>query len=117
MNSKQKGKRGEREAAKELQKVFGCTARRGVQYAGHPDAPDVVTDIPGLHFEVKRNEALNVGKAVEQSQRDKRESDIGVVLHRKNGKPWLITMLLEDAPKFSKIIMERDQDGTKDDNI
>ena len=54
MNSLEKGKRGEREAAKAMAEHLGCVAKRGVQYQGGVDSPDVVHNIAGLHVEVKR---------------------------------------------------------------
>ncbi len=56
INSKRKGKVGELRIAKALRNLFpGCEARRGVQYAGGTDSPDVL--IPSvaesLHIEVK----------------------------------------------------------------
>ena len=33
---------------------------------------------------------------MEQSVDDARESETAVVMHRKNNKPWLVTMLLDD---------------------
>jgi len=58
VNSKQKGSRGEREAAGVIAEVFGCEARRGQQFAGGKDSPDVIHSIPGVHFEIKRVEKL-----------------------------------------------------------
>ena len=81
MNSRAKGCVGEREWRDEVKKR-GYTARRGQQFSGNPDAPDVISELP-FHFEVKRVQALNVGKAVEQAVR---------VAHRKNNSPWLVTM-------------------------
>ena len=43
MNSRQKGKVGEREFAA-LLRVQGFDARRGVQFCGGVDSPDVVSD-------------------------------------------------------------------------
>ena len=60
MNSRQKGKRGEREAAVFLT-VNGLPARRGQQFSGSPDSPDVVCPLlPGVHLEVKRCERTNL---------------------------------------------------------
>lgn len=101
MNSKQKGNRGERELAKVLQE-YGYTTRRGHQFNGQTDEADVV-GVPGLHIEVKRVEKLNLELAMSQSARDAREGEIPVVVHRKNGRPWLITMQLADyMPKHKK---------------
>ena len=93
MNSKQKGNRGERELAEELRK-FGYDTRRGHQYNGLTDEADVV-GIPGLHIEVKRVEkGLNLEKALEQSTRDAKESEVPVVIHRRNYEQWKVTMSL-----------------------
>lgn len=69
-NSRQKGASGERELARELARVLGCRARRGQQYSGSPDSPDVVTDIPGIHIECKRTETLRLYDALAQARRD-----------------------------------------------
>ena len=100
MNSRDKGKRGEIEAAHVLQS-FGYDARRGQQFAGiHGDA-DVV-GLYGVHLEVKRVEKLNVHDAMKQSARDARGDEIPVVMHRKNREPWLVTMFIEDFMKLYK---------------
>ena len=82
INSKQKGKTGEREAAKFLTEIFGEHCRRGVQYQGGPNSPDVV-GIPGIHFEVKRCETLSIYTAMDQAERDSGGS-VPCVLHRSN---------------------------------
>lgn len=92
MNSKTKGKVGEREFAS-LCREHGYDARRGVQYSGGEDSPDVV-GLPGLHVEVKRVQRLNLVDACVQA-----EGDCGskpwIVAHRRNHSPWLITMRAE----------------------
>lgn len=93
MNSRQKGKRGELELAKELRK-YGFDCRRGQQYCGANGDADVV-GLPNIHIECKRVESLNIDKAMEQSICDAK-GKIPAVMHRKNGKPWKITMLLSD---------------------
>lgn len=104
--SRDKGKRGEREAAKELAKVLGCSARRGVQYQGGPGSPDVVVDIQGLHIEVKRTEAFRMWDALEQAYLDKPLGSAPVVLHRKNLKPWVAIVHLDDLPALAKAISQ-----------
>jgi len=91
-NSRNKGAAGEREFAK-LCREQGYDCRRGQQFSGI-EGEDVV-GLPGIHIEVKRVEALNVGSAMEQSARDC-QGKIPIVAHRKNGKPWLVTMLAGD---------------------
>ena len=94
MNAKRKGKEGENELAKVL-RGYGYETRRGVQYAGGPESPDVV-GLPHIHIECKRVEQLNVTKAYEQAFRDAAENEMPAVFHRKNNEPWMVTMSLED---------------------
>ena len=75
MNSREKGKRGERQWRDEL-RANGYMARRGQQFAGSPDSPDVVCpDLAGIHFEVKAVERLNIYDAMEQARRDCRRQN------------------------------------------
>lgn len=111
-NSRRKGAEGEREIAKIL-RGYGYDARRGQQYSGANGDADVV-GLPGVHIEVKRVEALNIDKAMEQSKRDAR-GEIPAVFHRKNGKEWKATVRLEDfiklykqAEAFEKIVDKQD---------
>jgi Holliday junction resolvase len=95
MNSCAKGKRGEREWRDEL-RARGYDARRGQQFSGTPDSPDVVCpDLPGFHFEVKTVERLNVNEAMDQAVNDAGQN-IPVVAHKRNRGDWLVTMRASD---------------------
>ena len=99
MNSRRKGKVGEREFAA-LLREHGFDARRGQQFSGSPDSPDVVSDaLAWLHVEVKRVQNLNLTDACIQA-----EGDAGgkpwIVAHRRNHAPWLITMRAETFFNF-----------------
>jgi Holliday junction resolvase len=95
INSREKGKRGERELANILH-GYGYETRRGQQYSGTETTADII-GLPGIHPEVKRVENLNIYAAVEQAVRDADESkDIPAVFHRRNNKEWLVTMRLID---------------------
>lgn len=94
MNSRDKGKRGELEAAHVLKK-HGYDTRRGQQFAGINGDADVV-GLPYIHLEIKRVEKLNIDEALSQSIRDAKDDEIPVVMHRKNRTEWKITMRLED---------------------
>jgi hypothetical protein len=94
MNSRRKGKVGEREFAS-LLREHGFDARRGQQFCGGADSPDVVSDaLRWLHIEVKRVQNLNLADACIQAQ-----CDCGgkpwIVAHRRNHAPWFITMRAE----------------------
>jgi hypothetical protein len=104
VNSRRKGKRGEREFAA-LLREHGFNARRGQQFSGSPDSPDVVSPaLAWLHIEVKRVQNLNLADACAQAERDQTGSGLNaagaakpkklawIVAHRRNHAPWLITM-------------------------
>jgi len=82
-------------------RTFGCT-------------PDL-SGLPGIHIECKRVEALNVGKAMEQAERDADRFRDGApaVFHRKNKSPWLVTMKLSDwLPLYaSALTQDHDHDA------
>lgn len=98
MNSKRKGKRGELELAHEL-RGYGYDSRRGQQYCGANGDADVV-GLPNIHIECKRVESLNLYDAMAQAKADKKDSDLPVVMHRKNNCKWLVTMELDDWIKL-----------------
>ena len=95
--SREKGKRGERAVAA-LFREYGFDAKRGQQYHGGPDSPDVV-GVPGLHIEVKRTERLNLYDALAQAKRDAGE-DLPVVIHRKNDSEWVVILSFDDFMKL-----------------
>lgn len=101
--SRDKGKVGEREIAAILKENGFADARRGVQYKGGAGSPDVV-GLPGIHIEVKRVEALQLWPAMEQAKAEAAVGEMPVVLHRKNNKPWVAILPLED---FLRMRQER----------
>lgn len=92
--SRTKGKVGEREVA-QLLRDHGFPARRGVQYHGGPDSPDVI-GLPGFHVEVKRVEAFRLYEALEQAKGERRPGDIPAVFHRPNMRPWVVVLEASD---------------------
>ncbi len=100
MNSREKGKRGERQWRDEL-RANGYAARRGQQFSGSPDSPDVVCDsLHWIHFEVKAVERLNIEDAMDQARRDA-AAKAPIVAHRRNFRRWLVTM---DAETFFQFL-------------
>jgi Holliday junction resolvase len=100
INSRAKGARGEREFRDELRKR-GHTARRGQQFSGANGDPDVVCEtLPDYHFEVKRVEAGNPYKWLEQAKEDARDGETPVVAHRKTRKQWIAILDLDDFLKL-----------------
>ena len=102
INSRAKGCRGERLWRDEL-RAAGFTARRGQQFAGGTDSPDVVCEaLKGLHMEVKCVQALNLDKACEQAERDAGRK-AWIVAHKKDRKHWKVTM---SADTFFQLLRE-----------
>lgn len=100
MNSRAKGKRAELELAKLLRGYGFKDARRGQQFSGI-EGEDVV-GLPMLHIECKNVQQLNLREAMAQSERDAKEDQIPVVMHKKDRKPWLVTINLEDFIRMYK---------------
>lgn len=97
MNSREKGKRGERELASKLRE-YGYDVRRGQQYCGANGDADVV-GLPGIHIECKRVERLDLDSAMTQAKVDVYTGGTGeipVVMHRKNNSDWHVTLMLDD---------------------
>ena len=99
VNSRSKGARGERELANWL-KERGIEARRGQQYSGGTDSPDVVHSIEGVHIECKRVERFSLYPALSQAQFDAMGQAIPTVFHRKNNREW-VTIL--DSERFLEL--------------
>ena len=94
-SSQRKGALGERELASILKTHgYDCTRGGSLSFGEVPD----LSGLPGIHIEVKRVKKLNVVEAMEQSIRDSEQMFGGVptLFHRRNRKPWLVTMRLED---------------------
>lgn len=99
-NSRAKGARGERDAAQAWADAVGGSARRGQQFAGGTESPDVVTSFQNIHLEVKRVERGNPYQWMEQAVRDAGPK-VPLVLHRRNGQEWLAIVRLEDVPRLA----------------
>lgn len=100
INSRQKGARAEREAAKVWSELVGCEARRGQQFSGGTESPDVVTSMQAIHLEVKRVEKGNPYGWMAQAVRDAGPK-LPIVLHRRNGEEWLVIVRLADVPRLA----------------
>lgn len=110
MNSRDKGKRGEREWAAELSDLLGIDARRGQQHRGGADSPDV-TGLDGVHWEVKRTEALRLHEAMAQAVRDSGGESVPAVAHRRNRDGWLVTLRAEELVEFCGRVLAATEHG------
>lgn len=95
INSRSKGKRGEREVAA-LLREHGIPARRGVQHEGGPNSPDIRHALDAVvHFEVKMVSRMEMEDWYDQATVDG-VYRVPVVLHRiatkKLSTPWRATL-------------------------
>lgn len=99
-NSRNKGKVGELELSAYFREHGYHEARRGVQYSGGGDSPDVV-GLPGFHVECKRTEQGNPYTFIAQAIRDSKGTDrVPVVFHRRNRCEWIVILRADDFLKL-----------------
>lgn len=108
INSREKGKRGERELSSKL-KEYGFDTRRGQQYCGANGDADVI-GLPGIHIECKRVERLNIYDAISQAKSDAKNDEIPIVFHRKDRCNWLVSMELEEFMKIYREYYENERE-------
>jgi hypothetical protein len=109
MNSRDKGKRGEREARDMVRKYwFAPNCIRAAQSNGKHSA-DLLEAGPHFHIEVKRIASIGALKFWNQAERDRKSGEIPVVLMRQNGSltgqdrhttGWVVMFAIEDTDKF-----------------
>lgn len=110
INSKKKGGRVEREF-RDILIEHGFQARRGQQFSGGEDSPDVICEQLPIHWEVKGQQSVSsvsLLDAVNQAVRDCPQGKWRAVVHKKDGagkraSKWMATLPLED---FMDIVCE-----------
>lgn len=100
-SQREKGARGERMFAA-LLREHGYEAERGCQHSGGKDSPDVKTNMPNVHWEIKFVEKLNLHSAMEQSKRDAGDNEMPLVAHKRSREEWLVTMRFDDFIEIFK---------------
>ena len=103
--SRDKGKRGEREAAAELGALLGVDAQRGAQHRGGPDSPDVVLDGVRLHVEAKRTERLSLYAALAQADEDAPKDAVPIVWHRANMRNSVVIVDTRDLVRLAREVV------------
>ena len=98
IDSREKGKRFERELARRFREYGYEDARRTAQYCGNTgDASDVV-GLPGIHVEAKHVETMRLYDWMAQAKHDAEvggEGRLPAVFHKKNNHAILVTMELD----------------------
>lgn len=112
VDSREKGKRGERLAAAALRELFGWTAdecRRAQQYKGTVESCDLeVSQTPDVHWEIKFVEKLNLWAAMARAVQDCGPK-VPVVMHKRSREDWLVTVRLSDLLRFCESVNRQGQ--------
>jgi len=101
VNSREKGKRGERIVAS-VCRYHGYPARRGQQYCGL-DGDGDVSGLPGFFVEVKFRQQLNLDDALTKATVEA-DGAIPIVVHKKDGEKLKVTMWFD--PDFFDVVRE-----------
>ncbi len=96
INSRSKGQRAELEA-RDLLRLHGFEARRGQQFNGCQDAPDVISNFP-WHIEAKHVEKLNIWAALQQAEKECGQKRPCVFFRRNRGE-WYVAFRAQDILK------------------
>ena len=114
INSKEKGKRGERDAVKFLRGSGFRNARRSQQYSGNDGTADIIVpELAYIHIEVKFRFDIGVGtcvldRACSQSSRDADGRSVPVVLWRKSGdRQWKLTYMDDRTLQWGTVCKRR----------
>lgn len=101
--ARERGKRGEREAAA-LWEEYGYKAERSVQVRGGKDAADIVIDGVSefFHAEVKNVEQFSLYPALRQAQADAGPFQTPFVMHERNGQKFVVVLDAEDFIRLVK---------------
>ena len=100
INSKKKGSAGELELAHFLTD-HGFPARRGMQFQGTPDSPDIICDsLKTYSLECKRTEKALLYPWMEKAMEDAGADQTPVICHRRSRGEWLAILRLEDLLKM-----------------
>jgi len=113
INSQQKGKRFEREIAKEINRRFNTSVRRtpcsgGLSIKG--DIIDLQGSLKDYHFECKYQKKLNFWKAISQAQRDCPPRKHWLVVFRRNQETPKVIMNFDHFLNLLEIIEELNGD-------
>ena len=102
-NSREIGKKAEREAAKLLNEILGTDFRRSQQYKGAADSSDLIDDgTPELSPEIKRRSdySIKLHRAVAQARTEAADDSTAFVVHKLPREPWLLTVDLRDLSEL-----------------
>ena len=101
-NGRRKGAVGEREAAKAWTEATSIPCRRGQQFSGGPDSPDLIISGGFVHPEVKRHHRIPAIDALRQAEADAAEGAIPIGLLREDGDTrWTVMVRLDQLKRLA----------------
>jgi hypothetical protein len=113
INSRSKGKRGELEWSKWMNREWGFNSCRGQQRSGNEEQ-DVLDHIDGTICEVKRCEQVRLTQWMEKLIKDKTEQEkkqgvklLPWIAHRRNKEEWLVTVRARDLVSIARKLCEQ----------
>lgn len=100
LNINEKGKRGEREVAKIINKTLGVNCRRtpnsgGLSFKGDIIDIDIDSHLYNYHFEIKNTKSLVLPKWIKQAEGDCPVVKTPILIYKHQGK-WRADMRLND---------------------
>lgn len=101
--NRRKGADAELEIAQILRDAGWNDARRTSDGRAQSTRGDIANGPEGVHIEVKRQEALNVPKALRQIEADANPLDIPVLIHRPSRQEWMATLPLDELLPLLKL--------------
>ena len=94
-SERRKGGNGEREVVKLLHAHGWTDAKRTSDGRSQIERGDIGDGPPGVHFEVRRREALSIWGCLEQADSDASPGNVPVVAFRRNRSPWYAALPLD----------------------
>jgi hypothetical protein len=103
INSRRKGKVGEQDFINKILRPYWPEASRNIDQF-RDDKRDVLA-VEGVHFQIKRTEALNIWAALAQAESESAEHDLPVVAFRRNRSKWYCVL---EADELMALLRLRD---------
>jgi hypothetical protein len=103
VNSRRKGASAELELVHVLRALGFTGARRGQQFRGTADSPDVVDAIPGAAIESKRRKSA-VDGWWEKAAAEAGPELVPIVMHRRDRGVWKLTIALGDIWRLYRLL-------------
>lgn len=110
---REKGKRGERQAAREIERVLGIPASRTAQHCGKAGMADIDMGA-AFHPEVKTRKSIAACRFFDQAESDRGENALPIVLMKEDRGPFFLMLKLDDLPQLMELIADAKQSEVTD---